>query len=351
MKKNHQLIQPHSQIMDYIIGQKIGQGAFGEIYSAIDVKTGLIWAIKTEPESTNRKTLRFEYQILARVQSSPTFPRLGILGKGSDFTFLSMELLGPSLSTILKLIPGGKFSFSTAIRASYHILKCIEALHIFGYIHRDLKPGNILTREGTEYPLCLIDFGLSRMYINPTTGKHLPNRDKVGFRGTRAYASINAHNLRDLSRRDDLISWFYIIYEFIIEPLPWRKVENKVQILTKKENFDVASKVSPVAPELFEIWRSINSLKFEDTPCYSHIYDCLLRICRRCNISMNEPFDWADIIHENRNKIAQTVENIRPNKKQIKAKTDPIEEYLLTPYVNVPSPFSHASENDSCSCC
>ena len=180
-----------------------------------------------------------------------------------------MELLGPSLSTILKLIPGGKFSFSTAIRASYHILKCIEALHIFGYIHRDLKPGNILTREGTEYPLCLIDFGLSRMYINPTTGKHLPNRDKVGFRGTRAYASINAHNLRDLSRRDDLISWFYIIYEFIIEPLPWRKVENKVQILTKKENFDVASKVSPVAPELFEIWRSINSLKFEDTPCYS----------------------------------------------------------------------------------
>ena len=189
------------------------------------------------------------------------------------------------------------------------------------------------------------------MYINPTTGKHLPNRDKVGFRGTRAYASINAHNLRDLSRRDDLISWFYIIYEFIIEPLPWRKVENKVQILTKKENFDVASKVSPVAPELFEIWRSINSLKFEDTPCYSHIYDCLLRICRRCNISMNEPFDWADIIHENRNKIAQTVENIRPNKKQIKAKTDPIEEYLLTPYVNVPSPFSHASENDSCSCC
>ena len=73
--------------MDYIIGQKIGQGAFGEIYSAIDVKTGLIWAIKTEPESTNRKTLRFEYQILARVQSSPTFPRLGILGKEAILRF------------------------------------------------------------------------------------------------------------------------------------------------------------------------------------------------------------------------------------------------------------------------
>lgn len=337
--------------MDFIIGQKIGQGAFGEIYSAVDTKTGLIWAIKTEPESTSRKTLRFEYQILARVQSSPTFPRLGILGKGSNFSFLSMELLGPSLSTILKQIPSGRFSFSTAIRASYHILKCVEALHIFGYIHRDLKPGNILTREGTENPLCLIDFGLSRMYIDPMTAKHLPNRDKVGFRGTRAYASINAHKLRDLSRRDDLISWFYIIYEFIIEPLPWRSVESKQQILSRKESFDVATKVSPIAPELFEIWRSITSLKFEDTPNYSHIYDCLLRICRRNDISMSDPFDWADIIHDNRNKIAQTVESIHPTQKKIKAKTEPFEEHLLSPYVNVPSPFSHVTDNDSCSCC
>ena len=273
-------LEQGSQVLDYLIGPKIGRGAFGEIYSAIDQRTGLIWALKTESSEARRKTLNFEYKILATVQSSSCFPRLGVYGRAETFTFISEELLGPSLSHILKKLPGHKFSMSTAVRASFHVLNCIESFHVFGFVHRDIKPGNILTREGTDHPLCLIDFGLAKVYLNSENGQHLPPRTRVGFRGTRAYASRNAHLNRDLSRRDDLISWFYLAYELIIEPLPWRGEQDKRAILELKDNFNVGSKVASIAPELFEIWRHISSLAFTDTPNYQHIYRFLQRICK-----------------------------------------------------------------------
>ena len=40
-------------------------------------------------------------------------------------------------------------------------------------------------------------------------------RENCQFRGTSTYASINAHLKLDLSRRDDLWSWLYIIIELI----------------------------------------------------------------------------------------------------------------------------------------
>ncbi|KAH0786799.1 CK1 family protein kinase [Histomonas meleagridis] len=356
MKTKTDLTPKHpigSLIMNYIVGPKIGQGAFGEIYSAIDQYTGLIWAIKTEPNSVKRKTLAFEYQILARVQSSPTFPRLGILGHGKDFSFISMELLGPSLANILKKLPKKTFTFSTGIRASYFILKCIESLHVFGFIHRDIKPGNILTREGSEHPLCLIDFGLSRMYIDQNTGKHFTRRPKIGFRGTRAYASVHAHLSQDLSRRDDLISWFYLTYEFAIGPLPWRHLGNKHEILRIKENFDVETQVSEIAPELIDVWNYVKSLKFEETPNYSRIYDSILRICRREGFKLDDPFDWSEMLHKSSNKMAKAVEGLKPNShlKKAKCTESSLQEKLLHASITIPPPFSHVSEESGCCGC
>lgn len=266
---------------------------------------------------------------------------------------MSEEFLGPSLSLILKKSPSHKFSLSTAVRAAYHILKCIESFHIFGFVHRDIKPGNILTREGTEHPLCLIDFGLSRVYVNSQTGRHLPARARCGFRGTRAYASRNAHLSKDLSRRDDLISWFYLSYELIVEQLPWRGVADKSKILMMKERFDVGAKVSPIAPELFEVWRHIKSLEYADAPNYSHMYQCLMRICKRSGFKMDDPFDWADLLHENRNQVVQALDSLKV--KQVEkiesVHAHSMTDALLGPNMTVPPPFSHISESEECGCC
>lgn len=47
-------------------------------------------------------------------------------------------------------------------------------------------------------------------------------RKNTDFRGTITYASLNAHNKVDLSRRDDLWSFYFVILDFLGEELPWR---------------------------------------------------------------------------------------------------------------------------------
>jgi len=53
------------------------------------------------------------------------------------------------------------------------------------------EPGNILTREGTDNPLCLIDFGLSRMFVDAATGRNLPGRRTPTRAGTRTSPAIS----------------------------------------------------------------------------------------------------------------------------------------------------------------
>jgi hypothetical protein len=60
----------------------------------------------------------------------------------------------------------------------------------------------------------LIDFGLARKYLNDD-GSHMEPRPEASFRGSTAYASVHAHRDEDLSRRDDLWSWFYMLLELV----------------------------------------------------------------------------------------------------------------------------------------
>jgi serine/threonine protein kinase len=348
-----------TRLLNLVIGRQIGRGAFGEIYSAVDVVTGSFWAVKTESLSARRKTLTFEYQIISHVQPSPHFPRLGTFGQGASFSFFSMENLGPSLSSLLRGIEPRKFSFSTGIRASYHVLKCIESFHRCGFVHRDIKPGNILTRENPEFPVCLIDFGLSRVYVNPETGQHLPQRARVGFRGTRAYASRYAHLGQDLSRRDDMISWFYLSFELIVGPLPWRRCSDKGQILLHKTNFDVRSRLEGIAPELYEVWHHIARLTFVDAPNYQFLYHHLMGIIRNNGFEIDSPFDWSEQLSENRRQTAETLEHARESRvlaevadlTREEPQDDGLGQRLLSPNITVPPPFSHESEAELCPCC
>lgn len=60
----------------------------------------------------------------------------------------------------------------------------------------------------------LIDFGLARKYLGED-GAHMAARSDTSFRGSTTYASVHAHRNEDLSRRDDLWSWFYMLLELV----------------------------------------------------------------------------------------------------------------------------------------
>ena len=65
----------------------------------------------------------------------------------------------------------------------------IETLHQFGFIHRDLKPQNIVIGSDDPETIYLIDYGLAEKFLNMKRS----SKDKVGMVGTARYTSINSH--------------------------------------------------------------------------------------------------------------------------------------------------------------
>lgn len=82
-------------------------------------------------------------------------------------------------------------------------------------LHLDLKPENILIScDDFLSPECavvnLIDYGLSLCYQNPDK-THIVKNKKMNFRGNILFASKNAFKSKSQSRRDDIISTFYLL--------------------------------------------------------------------------------------------------------------------------------------------
>ena len=71
----------------------------------------------------------------------------------------------------------------------------------------------------------VVDFGLAKEHIDPATKRPFSPRRNTDFRGTIPYASLNAHNKQELSRRDDLWSFYFMLLEFLDEPLTWKQSE------------------------------------------------------------------------------------------------------------------------------
>ena len=209
-----------------------------------------------------------------------------------------MELLGRSLDKLFTDMKR-KFTIKTVSMIGYQMIQRIEYVHSKGYIHRDIKPGNFLIgKKLKSKTLYIIDFGLSRKYIDKITGKHVVYKEGKGLTGTARYVSLNTHYGIDQSRRDDIEGIAYNLIYFAKGKLPWQGVKTKnkkekhKKIMEFKEEYKEDKLCEGLPEEFPTLLKYARKLDFEEKPDYKNIKIMFKQLILTCGQQMDWKYDW-----------------------------------------------------------
>ena len=151
--------------------------------------------------------------------------------------------------------------------------------------------------------LYLIDFGLSKKYIDPKTNQHVKFVNNRRLNGTARYASIHALEGYETSRRDDLEELCYVLIYFLNGHLPWERVRNRNKqerykiILNMKKKITEENLVGDKNNnEFIEFVKYCRHLKFEEKPDYDYLRGLMINCISKNNKSIDNFYTNIDIL-------------------------------------------------------
>ena len=158
------------------VPRRLGKGLHGEVLlGESSQNSGEQVAIKV---GFRRGDIEREASVLSAMAGVDGFPKVLLNeppNEQSKGGVLVMELLGPSLDELCqKIAPYTYLSGPTVMRVGRGALSPLHKLHVAGFVHNDVKPGNLLLgprASAAASDIHLIDFGLttlaSDMYVGP----------------------------------------------------------------------------------------------------------------------------------------------------------------------------------------
>lgn len=157
----------------YKIVRELGRGGFGIVYLAEDGEAGRLVALKvsTPPADDKQAQARFirETYVLSTIKNEHVVRMLdtGVL---HGRLYHAMEYVpGPSLSR--RVAERGPMSEANVRVLARGLLRGLEALNAAGVVHRDIKPQNVILRNGELERAVLLDFGLAKQWSDRTLTK------------------------------------------------------------------------------------------------------------------------------------------------------------------------------------
>ena len=273
------ILQHNTMINDrYKLLKRVGSGAFGLIFSAKNVNTDELVAVKLEPTS-QIDTLTHEAAVLQRLAGTPGIPTLRYYGIPDHNRYMVIDLFD-------KTLQGVSFDYKKAVPVpivrmyALQMMQIISAVHEKGFIHRDIKPENFMVKKDSEV-LYLIDFGLARTYIDGKTDKHRDNKQRssggtsqnqiTAITGTARYVSTHIHDGNEPSRRDDLISAMYVISYLLKGRLPWKSCASNDALAELKKSILPEELFLDLPASYVDIFKYLCDLEYDQQSDYAYI--------------------------------------------------------------------------------
>ena len=191
---SHPAIAEYFEVERYQLLKLLGKGGMGEVWLARDAvlkRNVALKVLRSDRNQSKQDLSRFIHEARAtgRLAHPGVIPvhDAGELGDGR--WFYTMELL-PGLSLADALMQKSKKVFSSHLQVLRQVCQTMAYAHAHGFIHRDLKPDNILLGEYGE--VYVADWGLARSFdeeLSRTSDIKSPDVAKGTIIGTLFYMS------------------------------------------------------------------------------------------------------------------------------------------------------------------
>ena len=234
-------------VKNYVFVEKLGQGGMGAVYLALQVPLERYVAVKIIPEMDRDEVTIKRFQREARAMSLIEHPNIvklydyGVskLGGSRETPFMVLEYVGGSetVATRLKTLNDRSESFPAPvlIKIFGQVLDALGEAHRTGFIHRDIKPDNIMLTRVQDNPsfVKILDFGLAKAVAGASTEEQLTRTGTA--LGTPTYIAPEqvVSGIGEVDNRSDLYSTAVMLFICMMKFNPYRG-KNLRESLAKK---------------------------------------------------------------------------------------------------------------------
>ena len=217
----------------YRVISRIARGGMATVYEALDTRLDRTVALKMMSTALAEDpgfVTRFRREARAAAQlSHPHVVGVFDQGEADGLPYLAMEYVqGRTLRDVLR--DYGALSPEQALTVLDPVLEALSAAHDAGFVHRDVKPENILISDDGRVKVT--DFGLARAVTTTTTAT------QGMIIGTVAYLSPEHVEHGDADARSDVYGSGICLFEMVTGQVPFA-AENPITVAYQHVNADV----------------------------------------------------------------------------------------------------------------
>jgi len=212
----------------YRIEETIGSGGMAIVYRAVHVHLEQSFALKAlHGEMASDATIAKRFHREAKVMSQLAHPHIvSVVDFGTTdagLLYMVMQYVrGPTLADVMRHT--GPLGPARTARLARQIATGLDRAHRSGFVHRDLKPQNVMLvggDDGDEERAQILDFGLVGL-VEPEASHQTQLTTRGMFFGTPAYMSPEQISGGPVGPSSDLYALGVILYAMLVGELPFR---------------------------------------------------------------------------------------------------------------------------------